>query len=101
MVMKIGIDVFKEWVLQGIDNEFMRGVVLGVQECLWIWCFEVVEELGNWEEWCLLLEEIRQYVFENFDFYFGQFVENVVKRGGYVYFVEILEEVFFYICDVI
>lgn len=69
MAMKIGTDAFKERVSQGIDNEFMRGAVSGAQERLRTRRLEAAEELGNWEEWRSLSEEIRQHVLENLDFY--------------------------------
>lgn len=99
--MKIGTDAFKERVSQGIDNEFMRGAVSGAQERLRTRRLEAAEELGNWEEWRSLSEEIRQHVLENLDFYLGQLAENVAKRGGHVYFAETAEEASSYIRDVI
>lgn len=99
--MKIGTDAFKERVSQGIDNEFMRGAVSGAQERLRTRRLEAAEELGNWEEWRSLSEEIRQHVLENLDFYLGQLAENVAKRGGHVYFAESAEEASSYIRDVI
>ncbi|MDP4124109.1 MAG: LutB/LldF family L-lactate oxidation iron-sulfur protein, partial [Bacillota bacterium] len=101
MAMKIGTDAFKERVSQGIDNEFMRGAVSGAQERLRTRRLEAAEELGNWEEWRSLSEEIRQHVLENLDFYLGQLAENVAKRGGHVYFAETAEEASSYIRDVI
>lgn len=99
--MKIGTDAFKERVSQGIDNEFMRGAVSGAQERLRTRRLEAAEELGNWEEWRSLSEEIRQHVLENLDFYLGQLAENVAKRGGHVYFAETADEASSYIRDVI
>lgn len=101
MAMKIGTDAFKERVSQGIDNEFMRGAVSGAQERLRTRRLEAAEELGNWEEWRSLSEEIRQHVLENLDFYLGQLAENVAKRGGHVYFAKTAEEASSYIRDVI
>ncbi len=79
----------------------MRGAVSGAQERLRTRRLEAPEELGNWEEWRSLSEEIRQDVLENLDFYLGQLAENVAKRGGHVYFAETSEEASSYIRDVI
>lgn len=43
---------------------------------------EAAKELGNWEEWRSLAEEIRQHVLENLDYYLEQLAENVAKKAG-------------------
>ena len=58
------------------------------------------EELGDWEEWRSLGEEIRQHVLENLDFYLHQLSENVAKRGGHVFFAATAEDANHYIMDV-
>ncbi|MBU8877588.1 iron-sulfur cluster-binding protein [Bacillus sp. FJAT-29790] len=101
MSMKIGTDDFKKRVDDGIQNAFMRGAVSGAQERLRTRRIDAAEELGNWEEWRSLGEEIRQHVLENLDFYLYQLSENVAKRGGHVFFAETAEEASQYIREVI
>ncbi|MFY2156547.1 LutB/LldF family L-lactate oxidation iron-sulfur protein [Cytobacillus firmus] len=101
MAMKIGTNDFKDRVDSGINNSFMRGAVSGAQERLQTRRLDAAAELGNWEEWRSLSEEIRQHVLENLDFYLYQLSENVAKRGGHVYFAETGEEASAYIREVI
>ena len=101
MAMKIGTDEFKERVSKGIDNSFMRGAVSSAQERLRTRRLDAAEELGNWEDWRALGEEIRQHTLENLDYYLMQLSENVSKRGGNVFFAETAEEANEYIKKVI
>lgn len=101
MAMKIGAEDFKKRVDAGINNRFMRGAVSGAQERLQARRLDAAAELGNWEEWRSLGEEIRQHVLENLDYYLYQLSENVAKRGGHVFFAETAEEASSYIRDVI
>ncbi|MDA1476469.1 LutB/LldF family L-lactate oxidation iron-sulfur protein [Bacillus changyiensis] len=101
MAMKIGTDKFKERVAKGIENDFMRGAVSSAQERLRARRLEAAEELGNWEEWRSLAEEMRQHVLENLDYYLEQLAENVAKKGGHVFFAETAEEASSYIRDVV
>ncbi len=101
MAMKIGTQKFKERVSDGLDNEFMRGAVSSAQERLRARRLEAAKELGNWEEWRSLAEEIRQHVLENLDYYLEQLAENVAKKGGHVFFAQTAEEATGYIRDVV
>ncbi len=99
--MKIGTENFGERVNAGINNSFMRGAVSSAQERLHTRRLAAAEELGNWEEWRSLGEEIRQHVLENLDYYLYELSENVAKRGGHVFFAETAEDATSYIQDVI
>ncbi|MDQ0243830.1 L-lactate dehydrogenase complex protein LldF [Bacillus fengqiuensis] len=101
MAMKIGTDGFKDRVDKGINNEFMRMAVAGAQERLRTRRLDAAEELGNWEDWRSLGEEIRQHTLENLDYYLQQLSENVVKRGGHVFFAQTAEEANEYISNVV
>ncbi|WP_066289827.1 LutB/LldF family L-lactate oxidation iron-sulfur protein [Bacillus sp. FJAT-29937] len=101
MAMKIGTENFGERVNAGINNSFMRGAVSSAQERLHTRRLAAAEELGNWEEWRSLGEEIRQHVLENLDYYLYELSENVAKRGGHVFFAETAEDATSYIQDVI
>lgn len=101
MAMKIGADDFKDRVDEGLNNTFMRGAVASAQERLRTRRLDAAEELGNWEEWRSLGEEIRQHVLKNLDFYLYQLSEKVSERGGHVYFAQTAEEARSYIHNVI
>ncbi|MCG7337234.1 LutB/LldF family L-lactate oxidation iron-sulfur protein [Sporosarcina sp. ACRSM] len=100
MPMKVGTEDFKNRVDAGLQNTFMRGAVSGAQDRLEVRRQLAAEELGNWEEWRSLGEEIRQHVLENLDFYLHQLSENVAKRGGHVFFASTAEEANDYIMGV-
>lgn len=100
MPMKIGSDDFNGRVEGGISNTFMRNAVSGAQERLQDRRLSAAAELGNWEDWRSLGEEIRQHVLENLDYYLNQLSENVAKRGGHVFFAETAEEANAYITKV-
>ncbi len=100
MPMKVGTEDFKKRVDAGLTNTFMRGAVSGAQDRLEVRRQLAAEELGDWEEWRSLGEEIRQHVLENLDFYLHQLSENVAKRGGHVFFAATAEDANHYIMDV-
>lgn len=101
MSMKIGSEPFKKRVDKGIKDSFMRETVQGAQDRFQKRRLEAIEELGNWEEWRALGEEIRQHVLNNLDYYLYELSENVAKRGGHVFFAETPEEANRYILDVV
>ncbi|MDG5786460.1 LutB/LldF family L-lactate oxidation iron-sulfur protein [Evansella sp. AB-P1] len=101
MGIKIGNDKFFNRVEKGINDSFMRQAVVEAQGRLEGRKTETTEELGNWEEWRDLAEEIRQHTLENLDYYLEQFVENVSKQGGHVFFAETTDEANDYIKSVV
>ena len=60
----------------------MRGAVSSAQTRLYTNRLKAADELGNWEEWRELGEEIRQHTLENLDYYLMQLSENVSKEAG-------------------
>ncbi|WML41426.1 LutB/LldF family L-lactate oxidation iron-sulfur protein [Neobacillus sp. OS1-2] len=100
MPMKVGSEPFKSRVDEGIQNTFMRGAVSGAQDRLEVNRLKAVDELGDWETWRLLGEQIRQHVLENLDYYLTQLSDNVAKLGGNVYFASTAEEARDYILSV-
>jgi len=100
MAMKISDDKFFDRVDKGVNNTFMRSAVASAQERMQGKRLAATEELGNWEEWRKLGEEIRTHTLENLDYYLEQLSENVVKRGGHVFFASTKEEANEYITKV-
>ncbi|MBN6888228.1 L-lactate dehydrogenase complex protein LldF [Cytobacillus horneckiae] len=100
MPMKIGTDQFNDRVDSGLNNAFMRSAVSGAQDRLEVRRQDAAAELGDWEEWRSLGEEIRQHVLANLDYYLYELSENVAKNGGHVFFAETPEEANNYIKDI-
>lgn len=101
MSLKIGSGSFENRVQDGVENDFMRQAVSSAQERLKGGRLGAAEELGNWEDWRSLGEEIRTHTLENIDYYLQQLSEQVANRGGNVFFAETAEEANDYIKQVI
>lgn len=100
MSIKIGDEPFKERIDEGIHDTFMRGAVASAQNSLYTRRLAAADELGNWEQWREVGEQIRQHTLENLDYYLMQLSENVAKRGGHVFFAKTKEEAAIYIQNV-
>ncbi|WP_026675655.1 LutB/LldF family L-lactate oxidation iron-sulfur protein [Alkalihalobacterium bogoriense] len=100
MPMKISEEKFFGRVDKGLENSFMRNAMVSAQERLKNKKLDAQEELGNWEEWRNLAEEIRQHTLENLDYYLDELTENVVKQGGHVFFAQTAEEANEYITNI-
>ncbi|WP_174614848.1 LutB/LldF family L-lactate oxidation iron-sulfur protein [Virgibacillus ihumii] len=101
MSIKIGEAPYKERVAEGVENDFMRQAVSSAQGRFRDGRQKQADELGNWEDWRTLGEEIRTHTLENIDYYLQLLSDNVSKRGGNVFFAETPEEANEYIQDVI
>ncbi|GER71816.1 lactate utilization protein B [Weizmannia acidilactici] len=101
MGLSISDQKFKSRVEEGIRDDFMRGAVRSAQERLQTNRLAAANELGNWEEWRSLGEEIRQHVLNHLDYYLYQLSENVSKRGGHVFFAQTADEASQYIKEVV
>lgn len=92
---------YMDRIQQGIEDDFMRQAVSSAQERLKTGRIHAAEELGNWEDWRTLGEEIRTHTLANLDFYLQQLSDQVVRRGGNVFFAQTAEEANDYIKRVI
>ncbi|GIN57971.1 lactate utilization protein B [Lederbergia ruris] len=101
MPMKISEEQFFNRVDKGLKDNFMRNAMVSAQERLRSRKLDAQEELGNWEEWRNLAEEIRQHTLTHLDFYLEQLADNVVKRGGHVFFAQTGEEANEYITNIV
>jgi L-lactate dehydrogenase complex protein LldF len=97
MAMKISDDKFHDRVGQGIQDPIMRNNVSSAQERLQGRRLKAAEELGSWEQWRDLGEQIRQHTLENLDYYLMQLSDHVSNRGGHVFFARTKEEAAEYI----
>ncbi|MDC3418050.1 LutB/LldF family L-lactate oxidation iron-sulfur protein [Aquibacillus salsiterrae] len=101
MPMHIGEKNFSSRVDKGLSDGFMRGAVRSAQGRLQTNRAKAAEELGEWEEWRNLGQEIRQHTMENLDYYLEQLTDKVAELGGHVFFAKTAEEANQYVSDVI
>ncbi|WP_173918229.1 LutB/LldF family L-lactate oxidation iron-sulfur protein [Halobacillus sp. Marseille-Q1614] len=92
MSIKISSKTYADRIQAGIDNTFMRQAVSSAQGRFRTRKAAAAEELGDWEDWRTLGEEIRRHTVENLDYYLHQLSEQVEKRGGTVFFAKTAEE---------
>lgn len=100
MGIQLGNLSYENRVEKGIKDDFMRNAVSAAQERLKNVRIQSEEDLGNWEEWRALGEEIRHHTIENLDYYLEQLSEQVIARGGNVYFAQTAEQASTYIKDI-
>ncbi|UOQ44103.1 LutB/LldF family L-lactate oxidation iron-sulfur protein [Halobacillus salinarum] len=101
MAIRINDASYKERIQKGIENDFMRGAVSSAQGRFRSGRLNAAEELGNWEDWRTLGEEIRTHTLQNLDYYLQQLSDQVAKRGGHVFFAQTAEEANQYIQEVV
>ncbi|WP_102026615.1 LutB/LldF family L-lactate oxidation iron-sulfur protein [Salirhabdus sp. Marseille-P4669] len=101
MPMHIGEKQFTSRVEKGLEDQFMRGAVRSAQERLQNGRANAAEELGEWEEWRNLGQEIRTHTMENLDYYLEQLSDKIAELGGHVFFAETAEEANAYVRSVI
>ncbi|WP_226037399.1 LutB/LldF family L-lactate oxidation iron-sulfur protein [Aquibacillus saliphilus] len=101
MPMHIGEKEFTNRVDKGLGDDFMRGAVRSAQGRLQSNRAGAAEELGDWDQWRDLGQEIRSHTMENLDFYLQQLSEKVAERGGHVYFAETADDANQYVSEVI
>ncbi|WP_082232171.1 LutB/LldF family L-lactate oxidation iron-sulfur protein [Halobacillus massiliensis] len=92
MSIKISEKTYAERIQAGIDNAFMRQAVSSAQGRFRTRKAAAADELGDWEDWRTLGEEIRSHTLENLDYYLQQLSEQVENRGGTVFFAKTAEE---------
>src|SRR5690625_2847141 len=101
MAMHIGEKDFKKRIEKGIEDARMRSSVRSAQTRLQTNRANAAEELGDWELWRNLGEEIRQHTIENLDYYLEQLSDKIAERGGKVFFAQTAEEANNYISNVV
>lgn len=101
MSIRIGNGSFDNRVQKGIDNDFMLNSVASAQTRFRDGRINAAEELGNWEDWRSLGEEIRTHTLQHIDYYLQQLSDQVSKRGGHVFFAETAADANDYITAVV
>lgn len=79
---------FLERVKESEQNPFMQTSVAKAQDAQWDKRTAARQELGHWEQWRDLGEQIRQHVIHYLPDYLEEFSDNVEKRGGHVFFAD-------------
>lgn len=92
---------YEERIQDGIANDFMRQAVSSAQGRLKSGRLKAAEDLGDWEDWRALGEEIRSHTIEHLDYYLNLLSEQVEKNGGTVFFAQTAEEANEYIAHVV
>src|SRR5690625_7778912 len=95
--MNISDTSFHERATRGIDNEFMRTAVASAQERMGVGRLKAAEDLGDWETWRSLGEEIRKHTIDHLDYYLHVLSDVVAERGGHVFFAATVVEANVYI----
>ncbi|MBB6449957.1 L-lactate dehydrogenase complex protein LldF [Geomicrobium halophilum] len=92
MPLRVGEKNFENRIHTGLEDAFMRGAVRSAQERLRTRKQESSEELGDWEAWRDLGEEIRTHTLNHLDYYLEQLSDKVAELGGHVFFAQTAEE---------
>lgn len=92
---------FKTRIEDSMNDTFMRKAVAKSQDDQWVKRETSRKELGNWEEWREVGEQIRQHTLSHLDYYLEQFAENVTKKGGKVFFARTEKEATDYVEEVV
>jgi|SRR5690625_277010 len=100
MSMHIGDKQFTNRMAQGLKDERMREAVRSAQTRLQTNRTHASEQLGDWQAWRTLGEEIRSHTIDNLDYYLEQLSEEVSKRGGNVFFARDAKEANEYITKI-
>lgn len=82
----------RERMRHAIANETLIEAVKKTTDRLESGKLTASETLGNWEEWRKQGSRIRNHVIQHLDYYLGQLIENVKKRGGHVHIADTAEE---------
>lgn len=101
MSIKISESTYEKRVQEGLDNEFMRQAVSAAQERMGTGRLKAASDLGDWEAWRDLGEEIREHTINNLDYYLHELSEAVAASGGHVFFAQTKTEANEYIKQVI
>ncbi|BDR54184.1 iron-sulfur cluster-binding protein [Bombiscardovia apis] len=75
-------------VKESEQDKFAQKAIASAQDAQWVKREGARQELGNWEDWRNLGEQIRQHVVRYLPDYLEEFSDNVEKNGGHVFFAQ-------------
>ncbi|WEV67585.1 LutB/LldF family L-lactate oxidation iron-sulfur protein [Bifidobacterium sp. ESL0769] len=82
-------------------DKFAHKAISNAQDAQWVKRETARAELGNWEGWRDLGEQIRQQCIRYLPDYLEEFSDNVEKRGGHVFFAQTDVEARDFITDLV
>lgn len=88
MGLKTSTKTFDERCEENIQDEQMQAALKKAQDAQWIKREAARDQLGNWEQWRELGQQIRQHTLAYLPDYLEQFSDNVEKNGGTVLFAQ-------------
>ena len=83
---------FKQRVKEAESDQFMRAAIAKAQDAQFVKRTASRRELGHWNEWRDLAEQIRQHVLKYLPDYLEEFAGNVEQQGGHVFFAQTEDE---------
>ncbi len=86
MTIKTSDEPFLTRLKESEQDKFMQKAVAKAQDAQWDKRTAARNELGHWEQWRDLGEQIRQHVIRYLPDYLEEFADNIEKRGGHVFF---------------
>lgn len=92
---------FGERSSEGIGDMFMRSAVSSAQDSLKTRRLTAATALGDWEQWRILGQQIRQHTLKHLDYYLEELARNIENKGGHIFFARTKEEASGYIRDVV
>ena len=92
MGLKTSTLTFEERCEKSLNDTQMQAALKKAQDSQWIKREASRADMGDWEEWRKLGQEIRQHTLNHLPDYLEMFAENVQKQGGHVLFAQTEEE---------
>lgn len=100
MGLKTSTLSFEERCAKNINDQQMQAAIKKAQDSQWIKREGARAEIGDWEKWRELGQEIRQHTLNHLPDYLEMFAQNVEKNGGKVLFAQTEEEARAYVKEI-
>lgn len=100
MGLKTSTLTFEERCEKSLNDTQMQAALKKAQDSQWIKREASRADMGDWEEWRKLGQEIRQHTLNHLPDYLEMFAENVQKQGGHVLFAQTEEEAREYVKEI-
>jgi len=78
----------KQRMKRSLSDSFMRASIADAQDLINRKREDCYAELGHFDKWRNLAEDIRSHTLDHLDFYLEQFTDNAQKAGASVYFAK-------------
>lgn len=101
MGLSTSTKTFAERLEDSKKDKFAQAAVAKAQDTQFVKREGARKELGDWKEWRLHGEAIRQHTIKYLPHYLEEFSDHVAAQGGHVFFAKTAEEAKNYVRDVI